>query len=114
MFVDLLFTFFFALLLSRYSDVKVNSQTLNLGLLDYGAAYTVVLTEVGNCREFERGANNVRSCLSSVCVCLSTGLGQNQASRHGGREGQQCARRLADPSVRPHDYGRGPVLHHGT
>ncbi|XP_075887116.1 solute carrier family 15 member 2 [Nelusetta ayraudi] len=28
-----------------YSDVKCNSQTINLGLLDFGAAYTVVLTQ---------------------------------------------------------------------
>lgn len=41
----------FALLLSRYSNVKCNSQTINLGLLDFGAAYTVVLTLVRNRRE---------------------------------------------------------------
>lgn len=41
----------FALLLSRYLNVKCNSQTINLGLLDFGAAYTVVLTQVRNRRE---------------------------------------------------------------
>lgn len=46
MFVDPSLSVVLALLLSRYPQVQCNSQTINLGLLDFGAAYTVVLTEV--------------------------------------------------------------------
>lgn len=54
-----------------------------------------------------------KRCEPHVRLCVWTGRGQNHACRHGGCDGQQCARRLAGPSVRPHDYGRGHVLHHG-
>ena len=47
-----------------------------------------------------------------VFVCVLSGIRYHCAVQDGGCESQRRAHRLADPPVRPHHHGRGPVLHH--
>lgn len=69
----------FVLLLRRYSDAKCKSQSeessLNLGLLDFGAAYTVVVIRVRKppALNFDADTAALRDGTSPMCVlCVFT------------------------------------------
>lgn len=69
----------FVLLLRRYSDVKCKSQSeessLNLGLLDFGAAYTIVVIRVRKPPALNSDADTaaLRDGTSPMCVsCVFT------------------------------------------
>ena len=98
-----------------YTLKSTKSSTLDLGLLDFGASYTIFLSKVRLLpvpvywKVFaHESISELHIC---VCVCVS-GKQYHCASQDGRRESKQRAYCLADPSVRPNNCGRGPVLHH--